>query len=578
MLSKLVDYLKSPSDNDPAFIRLVQNLLVLTLLATIAAIFSSSGILTNNPNMLILVTLTITALLEAVSLFSVTYRKNVQMGKYIVPGALVIAVTVIAINGNGMHDLSIVAYPVIIILAFLLQGDKAMALTIPLVSAAFIILAASDILGYTQSPISDRTGVDDVALALTITLAAGVSLRLLVNRLNDSLRQAKENEIAQQKVNQELRDLQATLEQRIQERTAELAASARQIEKRARQLESIAEISQSIAQIQSAEALLPQIAHIISKTLNYYHVGIFLLDENHEYAVLQAANSEGGQRMLARQHKLRVESSSLVGYAAIQKQARIALDVGDDAVFFNNPDLPNTRSEIALPMLIGDQVIGVLDVQSTEPNAFAPEDIQTLSALANQVAVAIENARLLSESRAAASTAENIYRQFVAQGWQKTVRTTQAGYRLSEKGIDPLSQPLNTSEVKQAAQQGDLVIAEEKKRAVLAVPIKVRDQVIGVLNIRSQKPGYRWDEEELTLVRALADRVALALENARLLADAQRRAAKERVIGEISDKISSAGNIESILQVALKELSTTINAAKLSIELEAPKTNLPDQD
>lgn len=578
MLSKLVDYLKSPSDNDPAFIRLVQNLLVLTLLATIAAIFSSSGILTNNPNMLILSTLAIIVFLEAVSLFSVAYHKNVQMSKYIVPGALVIAVTVIASKSNGIHDTSVIAYPVIIILAFLLQGDKAMALTIPLVSAAFVILAASDMLGLTNSPMSERTGIDDIVLSITFTLAAGTSLRLLVNRLNESLRQAKENEMAQLKANQELRDLQATLEQRIEERTAELTTSARQIEKRARQLESITKISQSIAQIPSTEALLPQIARIISETLNYYHVGIFLLDENREYAVLQAANSEGGQRMLARQHKLRVESSSLVGYAAIQKQARIALDVGDDAVFFNNPDLPNTHSEIALPMLIGDQVIGVLDVQSNEPDAFAAEDIQTLSILANQVAIAIENARLLNESRAAASTAENIYRQFVAQGWQKTIRTTQAGYRLSEKGIDPLSQPLNTSEVKQAAQQGDLVIAEEKKRAVLAVPIKVRNQVIGVLNIRSQKPGYRWDEEELTLVRALSDRVALALENARLLADAQRRAAKERVIGEISDKISSAGNIESILQVALKELSNTINAAKLSIELETPETNLPDQD
>jgi hypothetical protein len=225
-------------------------------------------------------------------------------------------------------------------------------LTVPLVSLAFIILGALDMLGVTQSPISDRTGFDDIILGVILSVAAGASLRLLTDRLNDSLYRAKENEAAQIKANQELRELQTSLEQRVEARTAELAASTLQIEKRARQLEAISDISRSIALVQDVEELLPQITQLIYTKFNFYHVGIFLLDEKQEYAVLRAANSEGGRRMLNRQHKLKVESSSLVGFAVMQRQARIALDVGDDAVFFNNPDLPDTRSEIALPMLL----------------------------------------------------------------------------------------------------------------------------------------------------------------------------------------------------------------------------------
>lgn len=569
MFSRIQNYLKSPDDTDPLFIKLVQNLLVFSLVANVAAILVTTGIFNNNFNLTALVALSITAFLEAVSLYSVVYRKNVQMGKYIVPLALTIAITFVAGNGNTIHDIAITAFPVIIILAFLMQGGKAMVLTVPLVSLAFVILGALDMLGLSQSVIADRTGFDDIAIGIILSVASGASLQLLTTRLNSSLMQAKENEAAQLKTNQELRELQASLEQRVEARTAELAASTAQLEKRARQLEAISDISRSIALVQDVEELLPQITQLISTKFNFYHVGIFLLDEKQEYAVLRAANSEGGRRMLNRQHKLKVELSSLVGFASMQRQARIALDVGDDVVFFNNPDLPDTRSEIALPMLIGDRVIGVLDVQSTEPSAFSPDDIQILTTLTNEVAIAIENARLFRESRASAEAAEKVYRQFVVQGWQRAIGTTpNVGYRLSENGVDALTEPLSASEIRKAAEQGDMVVVEEKKRSALAVPIKVRDQVIGVLNVRSQVQGYRWDEEELTLVRALADRVALALENARLLADAQRRAAKEQTIGEISAKLGTSINIDNVLRTALLELGKILPGSEIFVEFE----------
>src|SRR5690606_34214496 len=132
-------------------------------------------------------------------------------------------------------------------------------------------------------------------------------------------------------------------------------------------------------------------ASVISEKYGFYHVGVFLLDENRTYAILTAANSAGGQKMLARQHRLKVGEQGIVGSVTGSGEPRIALDVGADAVFFNNPDLPESHSEMALPLRSGGQVIGALDVQSTETGAFTHVDVQTLGLLAEQVSLAIEN-------------------------------------------------------------------------------------------------------------------------------------------------------------------------------------------
>ena len=168
---------------------------------------------------------------------------------------------------------------------------------------------------------------------------------------------------------------------------------------RARQFEAISQVVRAISSIQDLETLLPQITKVISEQFNIYHAGIFLLDDNREFAVLRAANSEGGKKMLAREHKLAVGQTGIVGFVTATGQPRIASDVGTDAVFFDNPDLPNTHSEIALPLRYAGQIIGALDVQSTKSNAFNQDDIEILITLADQVATAIKNTLALEEAR-----------------------------------------------------------------------------------------------------------------------------------------------------------------------------------
>src|SRR5690606_15491511 len=190
-----------------------------------------------------------------------------------------------------------------------------------------------------------------------------------------------------------LNDTLHGLEEKVSERTKELEIISQNNAKRASQFESIARISRIISSTQTIEKLLPQIVENISQEFDFYHVGIFLLDVHKEFAVLAAANSDGGRRMLERNHRLKVGETGIVGFVTQSGQPRIALDVGSDAVFFNNPDLPNTRSEIALPLRVETDIIGALDVQSTETNAFSEEDVNILSLLADQVSIAIQNAR-----------------------------------------------------------------------------------------------------------------------------------------------------------------------------------------
>lgn len=359
----------------------------------------------------------------------------------------------------------------------------------------------------------------------------------------------------------QLRDLIGSLEQRVADRTAELEDSSRNIEKRASQLETIADVANSVTSLQDVNVLLPYITQTISERFGFYHTGIFLLSENKEYAVLRAANSEGGQKMLARKHQLRIGQEGVVGYSISQKRAHIALDVGEDAVFFNNPDLPATRSELALPLLIGSDVIGALDVQSEQPNAFSNEDVEVLLTLANQVTVAIENARLFQQSQTALRELNQTLQRYISNEWEQfAAHAKVTGYRADEAGLEPIT---NTSKVDRPSNENNVT---------QRIPILLRGATLGALSIDMGKRTQAYTEEELNLIKTVADRLALALESARLLEDSQRAAAKEQIIGKITGKIGSSINLRNVLQTAVEELGHAIPGSEVVIQFN-PKTD-----
>lgn len=352
------------------------------------------------------------------------------------------------------------------------------------------------------------------------------------------------------------------LESRVAERTIELEAARRQSESRAHDLEIISDVARVISGEQKLENLLPLITNLVSENFNHYHSGIFLLDTNNQFAILQAANSEGGRRMLARGHRLEVGHTSIVGYVAQSGQPRIALDVGADAVFFNNPDLPATRSEIALPLNARSQTIGVLDVQSVQPGAFTNDDLNTLSILADQIAIAIDNARLFGQSENALAEVQSVYRQYISQEWHGFSRRNQGlGYHQSVSGGNPILVEEYTPAMRAALEKGEVVTlppAKDNETSILAIPVKLRGQPIGFINIQTARKSREWSADEVSLVQAVGDRLALSLENARLFEESTRRAELERMSAEISGRIGSSMNLESILQITAQELSQAL--------------------
>ena len=351
----------------------------------------------------------------------------------------------------------------------------------------------------------------------------------------------------------ELEQARAVLEQRVVDRTTAL-------EQRANQLQAVSTVAKTIASIQDIDLLLPEITNLVSERFGFYHAGIFLLDEKNEYAILRAANSAGGQNMLSRQHKLKLDISSIVGYVTSRGEPRIALDVGADAVFFNNPDLPQTRSEMALPLQVGGQVIGALDIQSTESNAFTEADVNVASILADQVAIAIENARLFREAHTALGASEATFSKYVKQEWSSFAsQSKNTGYMFDGTRTTALDKKDKTEKVKLLSKTGRLSL--EKETSELTIPIKFRGQTVGILDVKSKKGNRQWTQDEITLLEAAAERAAFALENARLVESAQRRVTRERAIGEIAAKIGSVSNLEAIMQTAVEELGRKIGSA-----------------
>ena len=423
-----------------------------------------------------------------------------------------------------------------------------------LISLLFLAIFISLVIGQVISrPILKLTNVANQIVAGDLSAQAVITGRDEIGSLSEAFNT----------MTTRLRESVHELESRVEQRTAELASANEKSARRAQQFESIAQVAATISSTRDINVLLSQITAAISSKFGFYHAGIFLLDSRREYAVLSAANSAGGQKMLANNHRLRVGESGIVGYVTSTGKPRVALNTEQDAAFLNNPFLPDTLSEIALPLKVGEEVIGALDVQSTVENAFGQEDISILATLADQVAIAIQNARQYEETKKALAESAATARQFVQTGWQQFTKSQKiAG--IHHTGAKATILYSNNGDGNQNLTKRDQT--KSKNRGIsLSMPIKLRGEVIGTVDIYSVD-NRRWDQDELDIVTAIIERAAIAMENARLLTESQKRASKERTISDISAKISAQSNIDQLLKVVAQELSRTMPGADIAVQ------------
>jgi GAF domain-containing protein len=527
-----------------------------TILLSVLAIAVMAGIITpfiSTTPLRGLMAIATTILLALGTLFLMR-RGRVRLASGLFSSAVWGLDTLLIIGSGGIRSPIPPGYIVITVMAGLLLGGHAAIAFAGLSIVAGLGMLHAESLGLLPSPIIPFTSASGwTSLTSNLILAAAL-LHLATRRINDALERAR-------RYAAELEEQRGRLEETIEGRTRDLA-------RRARYLEATAEVARGATAVLDLQVLLSRVVSLISERFGFYHTGIFLLDPTGEWAVLQAASSEGGQRMLARGHRLKVGKVGIVGYVTRKGKPRIALDVGKDAVYFDNPDLPGTRSEMALPLRARGEIIGALDVQSKEPAAFSDEDVAVLQTLADQVAMAISNARLFQQAQESLEVERRAYGELSRQAWRELIHIRpDLGFVSDERGISPAGD-LWEPRMEAALKTGEITPGDGDG-ADLAIPIKVRGQVIGVIDARKPEDAGEWTAEEVALIQTLTEQLGVALESARLYQDARRRAVREQLTREITDKMRRVTDVEGIVQAAVDELFSALGTSRAFVRLGA---------
>ncbi|MCB0163397.1 MAG: GAF domain-containing protein [Anaerolineae bacterium] len=402
---------------------------------------------------------------------------------------------------------------------------------------------------------------------------------------------------------------------------------------RSDRLQTAAEISRAASQILDIDDLITTSVNLIRDQFDFYYVGLFLVDEAKEWAVLHAGTGKAGEIQLAKNHRLKIGGESMIGWSIHQRKARIALNVGEEAIHFQNPDLPNTQSEMALPLISRDDVIGALTVQSVEQRAFSVEDITLLQTMADQLANAFSNAHLFERVEHSKMEAENRLRetqalQQLSQALSGTLKIDDVAGAFFESctqllnfdyvvislidearrqikavaGLNITNEHINRTvySLDSATMLAD-VIRRSKTETIFGwdnrldrvifeaahqvnwgarvfMPIILRQRAIGVIEAGfKQKRLMQVPEDQIKLLQTFIDQTALALESAQRYEATQKAAQREKIIREVTEKIQNAVTVEDILKTTVLELSKIVGATQAGINLGTtlPQPSLP---
>jgi GAF domain-containing protein len=501
-----------------------------------------------------------------------------------------ITIWIYTVSGLSGDESSLVYALIVVLSGLLLGGHVAMIVTAASVLAVLgaFYVEASGLLVVDQLPLSLA---DPIFVIIPLALI-GVLLRYAINGLSEAIERSRQNERAQIEANRELEMLQASLEHRVAERTSEL-------ERRSVQLQAAAEVGQAVTSILDTGELIWRVAELIQERFELYHVGLLLLDETGEWAVYRAGSGEAGRELQERGFRLRVGGDSMVGWCTANGQVRAAQDVDVDGLHFAHPLVPETRSEAALPLIARGQVLGALSVQSSQVGTFDPSTVAALRTMADQVAVALDNARLFAESEEALEATRRAYGQLSRQAWTELLRgRTDWGYRFDHQGLAVVEgdwQP----EMIDALRAGKMVVrnaafpsgahpervggegpesveGEDSLAAsagdglggpALALPLKMREDVIGVLSFHKDPEDEAWTSSEMETLHRLTDQLGVALESAQLFQLTQRRAAREQAIRQVTDQMRRAVDVEAILKSTVAELAEALGVPRAYIRL-----------
>ena len=342
-----------------------------------------------------------------------------------------------------------------------------------------------------------------------------------------------------------------SLDQRVSDRTKDL-------EERSSQLQAAADVGRAASSVLDVDQLIQEVVDVIQENFNLYYVGLFLVDNNKEWADLHAGTGEAGEVMLSRHHRIQI-GHGMVGWCIAHGQSRIAMEVGGDEIRLATTELPLTRSEAAIPLRVRGRIIGAITVQDTKTDAFDDSSIAALQTMADLVSIAINNAQLYRESQDALSATQRAYGEMIGRGWSEQLQNA-IGYRSTDQGVSFI-------------EVDDPTPSDENKRITLSVPIKVRDMVVGQLITRKAPDAGEWTPDEKSMLDSITEQLGVALEASRLYQETQRKAVFERLSREVSTNIRNNLNLDTVLQTAASEFQRILSLSEVEIRMGLSDTN-----
>lgn len=346
------------------------------------------------------------------------------------------------------------------------------------------------------------------------------------------------------------------------------------IDDRIRDVKATRDIGHMVATQRDTEKLMRDVVDLLVERFeNIYHAQIFLLNTDRSFAVLRSSTGEPGKILLGRGHKLAVGSTSVIGRVTQRGETVIARDTSSSRVHHYNEVLPDTRAEMAIPLKVDGQVIGALDVQSKQSDAFDADQIGILETVSEKIVLALENARLYQESIRRLDEIERQRRAATAQAWREYLRGQRRHELQSEAGMRPAAE-VNMTELRQEAlRKGEVVIGKKTARNTvpIAVPLRLRNQVLGA--VEWELPGENVNQNLILLAQDLVGHLAVNLDNARLFEESEQSAVRERLVNEIAGKISNQSDIDQILQTAVREVGQALQTQHVTIRLHNQGSN-----
>lgn len=349
------------------------------------------------------------------------------------------------------------------------------------------------------------------------------------------------------------------------------AQRAQELQNQANKLHLVAQAARDIAAASALESILDLTATSLPSRFHLHHAALYLLDSKREFAVLVSASSPQGKQMIAEGYKLIPAAANFIGKTALSGEPTLASISDPLTAPPNRPLLPDTRSALALPLKVANRTIGVLDLQSAQPQAFQREDdITIFQIIADQIAIAIERARLLQQVEENLRELQQAYGETTRAKWRTLAETNlrgKAGYRFDNVRIQPLPEMPEGGE--EAIRAGSPIVQDGSgKNAAqpvkVAIPIKLRGQSIGVVSLKLKE---NYNPNTIKTITLAVERLAGALESARLFEEARLKAEREQTISQVTTAISSASEFEAILRTTVEEIGRSLGDAEVSIQL-----------